>query len=50
MGEGTHRFNSGQPQTNQSGASPVPRQPPHCQDLAAIGTVQGQGTQRHELG
>ena len=36
-GEGTHRFGSGQPQTNQRGASPVPRStlrrvvpPPQC--------------------
>ena len=28
-GEGTHRFGSGDPQTIQSGVSPVPRQPPH---------------------
>jgi len=28
-GEGTHRFGSDHPQTNQSGVSPVPRQPPH---------------------
>jgi hypothetical protein len=40
-GEGTHRFRFNPPQAIQSGVSPVPRQPPHCNTSRQFGRFRG---------